>query len=202
MQHIDAVDRGDRISILNRLGCLDHRHQKRLFVEDLADHGLRDGGIAELWTAAEGRAVALRGVETGFDDRPGLGRRFCTCGTMTPCAPQSKMRVASCGSCEGTRAIGVIPGKVPPFHGAHPIRTFRYGIGAGAGGCAERDYGTSSRLLRMGIRNARRGVADGSNYPCSWLIVASIPGNATRMPSRSPSSRTRSSTAASSTMSH
>jgi len=75
MQHIDAVDRGDRISILNRLGCLDHRHQKRLFVEDLADHGLRDGGIAELWTAAEGRAVALRGVETGFDDRPGLGRR-------------------------------------------------------------------------------------------------------------------------------
>jgi hypothetical protein len=31
MQHIDAVDRGDRISILNRLGCLDHRHQQRLF---------------------------------------------------------------------------------------------------------------------------------------------------------------------------
>ena len=33
---------------------------------------------------------------------------FWTCGTMTPWAPQSRMRVASCGSCEVTLAIGVI----------------------------------------------------------------------------------------------
>jgi hypothetical protein len=56
MQHIDAINRSDRISVLNRLGCLDHRYQQGLFVEDLADLGLRDRGIAELWTAAEGRA--------------------------------------------------------------------------------------------------------------------------------------------------
>jgi hypothetical protein len=40
-----------------------------------------------------------------------------------------------------------------------PIRMFRYGIGAGASGCAERDYGTPSRILRMGIRSPFRGVA-------------------------------------------
>ena len=34
---------------------------------------------------------------------------FWMCGTITPCAPLSRMRVASCGSCEVTRAIGVIP---------------------------------------------------------------------------------------------
>src|SRR5690242_3642598 len=28
--------------------------------------GLRDGGIAELWTASESRAVALRGIETAI----------------------------------------------------------------------------------------------------------------------------------------
>ena len=33
------------------------------------------------------------------------------------------------------------------------------------------------------------------NYPRNWLIAVSIPGNATRTPSRSPSSRTRSSSA-------
>ena len=52
--------------------------------------------------------MALRGIETGFDDRPGLGR-VLHMGTMTPWAPQSRMRVASCGSCEVTRAVGVIP---------------------------------------------------------------------------------------------
>ena len=32
MQHIDAVNRSDRTSIFDRLGCLDHRHQQGLFV--------------------------------------------------------------------------------------------------------------------------------------------------------------------------
>ena len=31
------------------------------------------------------------------------------CGTITPCAPQSRMRVESCGSWDDTRAIGVMP---------------------------------------------------------------------------------------------
>src|SRR5712671_6165676 len=54
-------------------GCLDHRHQQRLFVEDLTDLRLRDGGIAELWAAAESRAMAPRRIETSFNDRLGLG---------------------------------------------------------------------------------------------------------------------------------
>jgi hypothetical protein len=71
--HLRSNHSRDRISILNRLGCLDHRQQQGLLVEHLADFGLRNRGIAELWPAAESRAVAFWRIETGFDNCPGLG---------------------------------------------------------------------------------------------------------------------------------
>ncbi len=73
MQRVDAVDRGDGVGVGDRLRGLDHRHQEGLLIDDLAHFGLRNRGVAELRAAAEGRAVALRRIEAGFDDRPGLG---------------------------------------------------------------------------------------------------------------------------------
>jgi hypothetical protein len=51
------------------------------------------------------------------------------------------------------------------------------------------------------VRSPRRRAADGWNYLHSWLIAVSIPGNATRIPSRSLSSQRRLSSAASSVVS-
>jgi hypothetical protein len=73
MQHVDALDRGNRLGVRDRLRGLDHRHQQRMLVEEATNLGLRERGVAEPRPAAEGRAVAFRGVKTGFDDRPGLG---------------------------------------------------------------------------------------------------------------------------------
>src|SRR5688572_23965350 len=69
MQHVDAVDRGNRFGVLDRLRRLDHRHQHGLFIEPLAHLGLAERGVAEGRAAAEGRAVALRRIEAGLDDR-------------------------------------------------------------------------------------------------------------------------------------
>src|ERR1700722_3186548 len=72
MQHVDALDRGDLLGVLDRLRGLDHCHQHGFLIEDLAHLGLRDRRVAELRAAAERRAVAFGRVEACLHDILGL----------------------------------------------------------------------------------------------------------------------------------
>ena len=141
-------------------------------------------GCATTWTASqdllETAAVGPPLPSRDRDRMPGVATKPTFPGTLRTLAPDAKPAV-------------ILPG----FGG---LLTQAGLSRSGRDGRAHRGWrrrGTQAKSLRRCVCALRRWP----NYPRSWLIAVSIPGNATRMPICSPRARTRSSSAVNSLVS-
>ena len=141
-------------------------------------------GCATTWTASqdllETAAVGPPLPSRDRDRMAGVAPKPTFPGTLRTLAPDAKPAV-------------ILPGFGGLLTQAGLSRSGR----DGRAHCGWRRRGTQAKSLRRCVCALRRWP----NYPRSWLIAVSIPGNATRMPICSPRARTRSSSAVNSLVS-
>src|SRR5258708_16206888 len=75
MQHVDAVDRRDRVGVPDRFRRFEHRDQQGFLVEIAVDLTLGACRVAERRPGARGRTVTVRRAAAPLPHRPPDGPR-------------------------------------------------------------------------------------------------------------------------------